>query len=69
MATLTITTTSQQDARIVAAFGAELGLGRNATAAEVKAAIINYVKTVVYEREKAAARVSAEAAVTTIDPT
>lgn len=75
MATLTITTTASQDARIVVAFGAELGLRdaqgviRNATAAEVKAAVIAYITQVVLEREKTAARVSAEAAVTPIAPT
>lgn len=51
MATLTITTTAAQDARIVAAFGKRLGLGRNATGAEVKAAIITYIKNMVQMQE------------------
>jgi len=40
MGTLTITTTAPQDARLVAAYGSILGLGRSATAAEIKADII-----------------------------
>ena len=38
MATLTITTTSQQDTRIVTAFGHYLGLPGNASAAQVNSA-------------------------------
>lgn len=55
MATLTINTTAQQDARISEAFGELLGLGRNATLQEVRAAIIDYVRstTVAYELNKA----------------
>lgn len=55
MATLTINTTAQQDARISEAFGEYLGLGRNATLQEVRAAIIDYLKstTVSYELKKA----------------
>ena len=51
MATMTITTTAQQDARLVVAFGTKLNLGRNATAAEIKADIINYVRSVVDQQE------------------
>ena len=54
MATLTITTTAAQDARLVVAFGARLGLGRNATAAEIKADIINFVRAVVNDQERIA---------------
>ena len=54
MATLTITTTAAQDARLVVAFGARLGLGRNATAAEIKADIINFVRAVVNDQERLA---------------
>lgn len=68
MGTLTITTTSEQDARIVAAFGAKLGLGRNATGAEVKAAVIGYVRAVVGEEERRAAARAAMAGVAPIDP-
>ncbi len=54
MATMTITTTAAQDARIVAAFGKHLHLGRNATGAEVKADIINYVRSIVFDQERIA---------------
>lgn len=54
MATLTITTTAPQDARLVVAFGAKLGLGRNATAAEIKADIIGYIRYVVSDQERLA---------------
>ncbi len=54
MATLTITTTASQDARIVVAFGAYLGLGRNATAAEIKADVIDYVRRTVQSQERQA---------------
>lgn len=55
MATLTITTTGAQDSRIVAAFGKRLNLGRDATAAEVKAAVIQFVVGAVVEQEQLAA--------------
>jgi len=51
MATLTITTTSAQDARLVAAFGTYLGLEGNATAAQIKQNVINYIKQVVRDQE------------------
>lgn len=53
MASITITTTAPQDARIAPAYGNFLGLGRNATTAEVKAAIIGDLRIVVqnYERQ------------------
>jgi len=54
MATLTITTTGAQDARIGAAFGDYLGLGRNANAAEVKARTIEFIRNVVQEYERRA---------------
>lgn len=75
MATLTITTTAQQDARIVEAFGAHLstvdaqGNPRNATAAEVKAAMIEFVKGVVYSHETAKVARAAAAAVDKVTPT
>jgi hypothetical protein len=61
MATTTITTTSAEDARIVAAFGFRLSLGRNATAAEVKAEIGRFVTNVVKDYEVAAAGLAAAA--------
>lgn len=69
MATLTITTTGAQDARIVVAFGHHLGLPRNATAAEVKADIIAYITNVVRQDEQRIAAAAAAAAVNPIDPT
>lgn len=59
MATMTITTTGAQDARIVKAFGSYLGLGRNATAAEVKAEVINFIRLTVRAQEEAAATAAA----------
>ena len=47
LATMTITTTGAQDTRIVVAFGHYLGLPRDATAAEVKANVIDYIRNVV----------------------
>ena len=62
--TLTINTTAPQDARIVAAFGKQLNtmdltdpdnpVPRNATGAEVKAALIQYIKQVVFDQERKA---------------
>lgn len=72
MATLTITTTAAQDARLVVAFGAHLGLGRNATAAEIKADIVQYLVRVVKANEEKAAVAAAVAAISLpapIDPT
>lgn len=69
MATLTITTTAAQDARIVAAFGKQLGLGRDATLAEVKAAIIQYVTNAVQAQEQITAAATALAGVTLVVPT
>lgn len=54
MATLTITTTGVQDARLVVAFGMKLGLPGNANAAQIKADIINYIRTVVVDQERMA---------------
>jgi hypothetical protein len=51
MAVMTVTTTAPQDARLVAAFGNKLGLGRPATAAEIKADIIAYITRCVAEDE------------------
>ena len=63
MATLTITTNSGQDARIVAAFGDKLGLEGNASGAEVKADIIAYIKGVVHGYETRQAAIAAADAV------
>jgi len=70
MATLQIVTTGAQDTRIVAAFGAKLGLPGNASAAQVKADIVNYIKSVVhgYETQQAAIA-AADGVVAMPDPT
>ena len=70
MAVLTITTTAPQDARIAPAFGAKLGLEGNANAAQVKADVIQYVKSVVqsYETQQAAVA-AADGVVPMPDPT
>jgi hypothetical protein len=73
MSTLTITTTAQQDQRIIAAFGRYLGLTdaqgapRNATAAEVKAAMIAHIRTTVHTYETQ--RAIELAALQPLDPT
>lgn len=54
MAVLTITTTAPLDTRLVAAFGAYLRLGRNATQAEIKADLIRYAAQVVQDQERVA---------------
>lgn len=51
MATMTITTTAPEDARLAAAFGTYLNLGRNATAAEIKAAIVRWATSIVHQQE------------------
>lgn len=51
MAIVTITTSAAQDARLGPAFGAALNLGRNATAAEVKAWLIAQLRSVVQQHE------------------
>lgn len=68
MASVTITTTAPQDARLTVAFGALLHPGNNATTAEVKAHLIEYMRRVVqdYERNVAIAAVAAPAS---FDPT
>ena len=69
MATITITTTTQQDARIVVAFGSRLSLGRNATAPEVKAEVIDFIRRVVRDYEGGIAATAAIVAVSPLDPT
>ena len=56
---MTITTTAGQDTRIVAAFGKYLGLPGNATAAQVKTEIFNFVRQIVAEQEKRTAEEAA----------
>ena len=61
MAITTITTTPAQDARLVVAFGNKLGLGRNATAAEIKNDLIAYLTRCVVEDEARVAAMQAPA--------
>ncbi len=76
MATLTITTTSGQDTRILSAFGKQLNtmttddppVSRNATPSEVRAAVIEFLKVTVKRHEDRAAAQAAVDAVTEIDP-
>lgn len=53
MATVTITTTTAEDNRLAPAFGAYLNLPGNATAAQVKQALIDFMKGVVHNYEAA----------------
>ena len=77
MATLTINTTSAQDTRIKAAFGKQLNLEttddppvlRDATGAEVKAYVIEFIKTTVLRQEQRAASQIASDGISEISPT
>lgn len=69
MATITITTTTADDQRVAPAFGNYLGLPGNANTAQVKSAIIDFVKNVVFSYEKRQAEITADAGVTPISPT
>lgn len=52
MAQITITTTPEQDARILAAFRIILGLDRDPTVPEIKSAIIGWVRQSVHDLER-----------------
>lgn len=67
MASVTITTTAPQDARIVAAF--TQALGKPATVADVKAFLIKELTNFVLEIEQQNAAAAAAAAVTPVTPT
>ena len=69
MGSLTINTNGAQDARIIAAFGTRLNLGRNATGAEVKQQIIQFLINAVQEQEQRTAVQAAVDGVTPIVPT
>ncbi len=60
MATVTITTTGPQDARLTVAFGAYLHPGTNASTADVKAWLISELRRIVkdYEQQQAVAALS-----------
>ena len=69
MGTMTINTTAPEDVRLTAAFGKRLGLGRDTTGPEVKAAIIQMIRNAVQEQEINTAVQAAAAGVTVISPT
>jgi len=64
MATTSFTTTVPEDARIVAAVGQILRLGRNATQAEVKAFVVSLLVQAIQGQEQA----NKQTAVTGPDP-
>ena len=68
MATLTITTTAAQDARLAKAFGVELQLGGNANAAQIRGAVLEYIKAVVRKQELAEATRAANEVISSITP-
>lgn len=51
MASITITTTAAQDARLSRALGSFLGLGRNASVEEIKAYLAAQLRAVVHNHE------------------
>lgn len=67
MPSTTISYTSQEGSRMAAAVGADLDLGRDATAAEVKAYMIQHLRSVVLriERQQAVAAIQ----LSSFDPT
>jgi len=73
MPTTTFTYTAPQGARIATAYGKLLGLGRDATAAEIKAEMWNQQRAIVLAQEKsvaeAAALVTANASITDLGVT
>ncbi len=75
MPTLTINTNAAQAARIVTAFGRLKNrtepdrTPRNATAAEVKSDVIDFIRSVVISHEQDVAQQDARDAVPGIDPT
>ncbi len=75
MPTLTITTNATQAQRIAKAFGRLKNLRepdktpRDATAAEVKADVIGFIRSVVIEYERDVAMQAASSGVPDIDPT
>jgi len=68
MASVTITTTAPQDARLAPAIGAKLSLGGNANAAQVKQWLIDQLRAAVidYERQQGIAGLTPPS---TFDPT
>ena len=52
MANIVISTTQSQDARIKAAVGAYLGLGRDADVGEIKQQMISHIQQIVHDQER-----------------
>ena len=69
MATMTITTTADNAARAVTAYGDLLGLERDATAGELKQHVIREMKQVVRQYEERIVSDAAKATVGDIEPT
>ncbi len=67
MATITITTTGAEDAILGPAFGQALSLPGNANTAQVKAAIINWMKNIAFQYQEQQAIQAAN--ITPIAPT
>lgn len=67
MATTTFVTTASEDLALAVSFGSYLGLGRNATQPEIKAATAAFWRSVVKDQQTLAA--AAGAAITPIAPT
>lgn len=68
MPSMTITTSAADAQRLATAIGAKLGLGRDATGAEIKAETVAYLVSIVRSQEAQAASAAA-AASQTIAPT
>lgn len=66
MATITINTQASHDTRIATAFGAKLGLPGNASAAQIKADVVQYIRNTVLAYEKEQARIAALGGVTPV---
>ena len=65
MPSITLTFDATQAARLAKAFGTYLGLGRDATAAEIKADFVERLRYIVVQQEKDEA---AKALPTPVDP-
>lgn len=63
MPSMTITTTAQQAQRLATALGKALGYGRDATADEIKAYVVDHFRQLVHREERQ------EVAPTAFDPT
>lgn len=68
MPTITITFTAPQGVRIAKAFGEELHVGGNADEAQVRGALLGYMRDVVLRQERIAATKAAREALAAIEP-